>query len=431
VSEARQGGEEGQEGLPGNVRVYEADLADFAPDEANANQGTERGRSMLERSLHETGMGRSLVVDREGRIAAGNKTQEAAVDRGFTRAIVVESDGDVAVVHKRRDFDLADPDPNNPARRYAYWDNRTSEVDLRWNPERLKLDWEEGFDFSRLFTEEEFAKELARLESEASDPGPLLDIAEILQEKWQVQPGQVWLIPSVSRPTFTHRVMCGDSTRAEDVERLLGGARPAITVTDPPYGVEYDPEWRVERGLKGDSLRMDKVENDDRADWTPAFALSPSDVVYCWHGGVRTAETQHMLEAAGYVIRNEIIWVKTRAVISRGHYHWQHEPCWYAVRKGATAHWIGDRRQTTVWIIPGDRTAPGGHSTQKPVECMARPLQNHAGDVYEPFLGSGTTLVAAETKGRVGYGMEIVPRCVAATLERLLRMGLAPVAEER
>jgi DNA modification methylase len=210
-----------------------------------------------------------------------------------------------------------------------------------------------------------------------------------------------------------HRVLCGDSTKAEDAERLCGGNRPRLMVTDPPYGVEYDADWRndaAEKGLIAPAAnRVGKVANDDRASWPEAWLLSPSEVVYCWHADRRASEVAADLEAAGYEIRNQIIWAKSRFVISRGHYHWQHEPCWYAVRKNATAGWIGDRSQTTLWEITLDRNVEGGHSTQKPVECMARPLRNHEGDVYDPFLGSGTTLIAAESLGRRCFGMEIEP----------------------
>ena len=128
---------------------------------------------------------------------------------------------------------------------------------------------------------------------------------------------------------------------------------------------------------------------------------------------------------AGFVIRSEIIWRKQNSVFSRGHYHWQHEPCWYAVRKGKGASWVGGRKQSTVWDI-GNANPMGGeqddadtnHSTQKPVECMARPIRNHEGDAYDPFIGSGTTLIAAEQLDRTCYAMDIEPRYVDVVLER-------------
>ena len=148
--------------------------------------------------------------------------------------------------------------------------------------------------------------------------------------------------------------------------------------------------------------------------------------MYCWHADRHASEVQRSLEAAGFEIRCQIVWAKPRFAISRGHYNWQHEPCWYAVRQGKTAHWIGDHSQTTLWSIALDVNVEGGHSTQKPLECMARPIRNHEGDVYDPFLGSGTTMVAAEQLGRLCYGMEIEPKYIAVALERLAGMGLEP-----
>ena len=219
-----------------------------------------------------------------------------------------------------------------------------------------------------------------------------------------------------------HRMMCGDSTSAEDVARLLDGAKPNLMVTDPPYGVEYDPNWRNEAADKGlishAASRVGDVSNDDRADWSSAWALSPASVVYCWHADRHASTVQSSLEVAGFEVRNQVVWAKPRFAISRGHYNWQHEPCWYAVRKGATASWIGDHSQTTLWEVTLDKNVEGGHSTQKPVECMERPIRNHAGDVYEPFAGSGTTIIAAERQGRTCYAMEIEPKYVQVCIDR-------------
>lgn len=135
------------------------------------------------------------------------------------------------------------------------------------------------------------------------------------------------------------------------------------------------------------------------------------DVIYCWHAGRFASEVQQSLEAAGFEVRAQIVWGKDSFSISRGHYHWQHEPCWYAVRKGSGAEWIGDRSQSTLWKInKNDGDDQGTHGTQKPIECMARPIANHAGDVYDPFGGSGTTMIAAHQHRRTCYMMEIDPR---------------------
>ncbi len=261
------------------------------------------------------------------------------------------------------------------------------------------------------------------------DGGAQLDKADELRQKWQTERGQLWVIPSPQGGE--HRLLCGDSTSAEDVARLMAGEKPKLMVTDPPYGVEYDPEWRNEAAAQGHMAfaerREGKVANDDRVDWTEAWILSPVDVVYCWHASRHASSVQSSLENAGFVIRSQIIWAKPRFVISRGHYHWQHEPCWYAVRKNASAEWAGDRSQSTLWEIPMlDDTDQKSHGTQKPTECMARPIRNHSGDVYDPFGGSGTTMVACEQLGRQCRMIEIEPKYVAVILERMAALGLKP-----
>lgn len=217
----------------------------------------------------------------------------------------------------------------------------------------------------------------------------------------------------------THRLLCGDATSEADVARLLGDLRPHLMVTDPPYGVNYDPAWRNETGA-AKTTRTGKVMNDDRADWRAAWALFPGEVAYVWHGALHTGTVAESLLACGFDIRAQIVWAKERLVLSRGHYHWQHEPCWYAVK--GKGHWSGDRAQSTLWSIPSrDQDAATVHGTQKPVECMRRPMLNNASPgqaIYEPFSGSGTTLIAAETTGRTCLAMELDPAYVDVAVTR-------------
>jgi len=256
-------------------------------------------------------------------------------------------------------------------------------------------------------------------------PEAQTDRAEELQQQWGTAPKQLW---QIAGKAGTHRLLCGDSTVAADVERVLGGQVPPLMVTDPPYGVNYDPAWRNEAAEKGQLAyavrRVGEVTNDDRVDWSDAWRLFPGDVAYTWSpAGDNVIHTGAALQAVGYQIRNQIIWRKPHFPISRGHYTYQHEPCWYAVKKGRKSHWIGDKNASSVWDIPLDQNVEGGHSTQKPLECMARPIRNHEGEVYEPFLGSGTTMVAAEQLGRVCYAVEISPSYVAVALQRMTDMG--------
>ncbi len=232
-----------------------------------------------------------------------------------------------------------------------------------------------------------------------------------------VKAGDLWALDD-------HRLLCGDATSPDDVARVLGGERPEIAILDIPYAVNYDPSWRRDLA-PGAQYRLGRVANDDRADWREAFALLPGDVAYVWHGGLHAAVVADGLEASGFEIRSQIIWAKPSLVLSRGAYHWQHEPAWFAVRKGATAHWIGDRKQSTLWEIPSVHRTAGtsddaitNHGTQKPIECVARALRNHAGDVADFFVGSGTTIIAAEQLGRRCFAMEIDPVYVLTAIER-------------
>jgi DNA modification methylase len=190
-------------------------------------------------------------------------------------------------------------------------------------------------------------------------------------------------------------------------------------IADPPYGISYDATWRHKRGVSR-SGRRGKVLNDDVADWSKAWELFPGPVAYVWHAALRAATGADSLERTGFAIRAQIIWAKPSIVIGRGDYHWQHEPCWYAVR--TKGYRTGDRKQTTLWEISNrDQDAKTPHSTQKPVECMRRPMQNNSDPgqvVYDPFLGSGTTLIAAKTIGRVCLGMEFEPRYVNVAVRR-------------
>ena len=226
----------------------------------------------------------------------------------------------------------------------------------------------------------------------------------------------------------SHRVHCGDCTEAHDVAAALAGVKPHLMVTDPPYGVGYDPAWRDSADLGVGKRSKGMVLNDDRADWREAWALFPGEVAYVWHASLHGGDVADGLQGCGFQIRSQLVWVKQHFALSRGDYHWQHESCWYAVREGAIGHWMGGRSQSTVWEIAnnnafGNRTPEQtwGHGTQKPVECMRRPILNNSQPgqaVYDPFLGSGTTVIAAEMMGRACLGLELNPAYVDVVVQR-------------
>lgn len=198
----------------------------------------------------------------------------------------------------------------------------------------------------------------------------------------------------------------------------MGESRANVMITDPPYGVNLDQSWRDE--ALGDKKmgpgNASVVLNDDRADWTEAWTLFPGDVAYVWHADRHADIVMASLRTAGFEIRQQLIWNKTILVMGRSDYQFKHEPCWYAVRKGKGSGWIGDRKQSTVieaaspnHIMSGSKEEKTAHPTQKPAELILATLKNHKGDVYEPFAGSGTTLIAAEQLGRRCYAIEISP----------------------
>lgn len=399
-------------------------LSALTPDTRNANKGTARGRKLVRESLERYGAGRSILIDKSGNVIAGNKTVEGAKAAGLQDVQIVKTDGTKLIAVQRTDLDIND----KKARELAIADNRASEVGLEWDVNVLKDFKAEDVDLSPFWDQRELVSFWANTGGDDA-PEPKLDQAAELQRKWGTKTGQLWLIGR-------HRLLCGDSTQEADVARLWANvpesALPTLMVTDPPYGVEYDPKWR-ERYDKFERHATGKVANDDRCDWKEAWALFPGTVAYVWCASLHIHQVATSLEESGFALRASIIWVKQHFVFSQGHYHWQHEPCWYAVRNGGTAKWAGDRKQTTVWAIDnlnpmgGNATeVPTGHGTQKPVECMKRPMLNHAGNVYDPFLGSGTTVCAAEQVGRACFAIEIEPKYIAVTLERLSDMGLQP-----
>jgi len=189
--------------------------------------------------------------------------------------------------------------------------------------------------------------------------------------------------------------------------------------------VKYDANWRNEadraNGKPYGASAVGKVENDEKADWREAWALFPGDVVYVWHAGIFAGVVAESLTACCFQIRSQIVWAKQQFAIGRGDYHWQHEPCWYAVRKGKPGHYDGGRKQSTLWQIDKPQKSETGHSTQKPVECMKRPIENNSSPgqaVYEPFSGSGTTIIAGEMTGRCIHAIELNPAYVDVAVTR-------------
>lgn len=336
---------------------------------------------------------------------------------GQCEPIVVNADGTIIGGHQRvrtlkkmgtKEVDVYIPD-------VPLTDTEVDELNVRlnrnageWDFDVLANAWELPDLLDWGFTEDELSIDIDVIE--AAEEGEESGLSEPPKDPI-TNPGDLWQLGA-------HRLVCGDSTLPESVFKLLDGAEPTVMVTDPPYGVEYDPSWREAAG-KGQRA-AGKVQNDDKINWALAWSLFPGNVAYVWHAGKYCGEVQKSLDEAEFETISQIIWAKQHFALSRGDYHWQHEPCWYAVRKGQSHNWQGSRKESTLWEI-GNLNAFGkskdeddirtSHSTQKPLQCMERPIKNnteHGDGVYDPFTGSGTTLIAAEKTGRVAYCMELI-----------------------
>jgi DNA modification methylase len=414
-------------------------------------------------------------IDRLIFYARNPRKNDAAVDRmcssirefGFKIPVLARSDGEVVDGHLRL----------KAARKLGSWpggDTNAVPVFLcdEWSPAQVKAfrlmvnrsvawaDWDEDllaielqelnasdFDLSLTgFDPREIDGLLAIPEEEEANAVPPVPENPVSRS------GDLWICGK-------HRILCGDSTSAEAVAKLLGELKPKLMVTDPPYGIELDSEWRDRAGLntapghkrtpaakaaakanpqypaeasymkhRTEGHTETTISGDTRADWSEAFELVPSlQVAYIWHASKFTREVLNGLLRIGFEHHQQIIWDKTRTVLTRTLYWFQHEPCWFVRKKNAA--WYGKAGEnSTIWASPSPKFIMGGsdeakfdHPTQKPVELMRRPILNHLkrGElVYEPFLGSGTTLAAAELTERVCCGIELDPKYVDVVVQR-------------
>lgn len=400
-------------------------MTQIQPDQHNANQGTQRGRELLRQSLKELGAGRSILLDKDGNIIAGNKTFEGAQEVGLKVRVVKAERGELVAV-QREDLDLNDP--TGEARRLAYLDNRVSELDLAWDPEQLAEDLQAGMDLDSLgFLEKELKELLAEIDvpQEREVPEPDLEHADELAEKWGVAEGQLWQLGG-------HLLAVGDCTDPEVMKVLMQGERAQITWTDPPWNVDYGGEIEEEnpQGYKKRTMK-----NDNLGEAFPAFVeaavksiwdhSAPGAILYMVMSAQEWPTVDQALRDKGFHWSSTIIWAKDQLVLSRKDYHTQYEPMWYGW-KGDSARLIElvDRKQSDVWFIDRPRKSEE-HPTMKPVELVERALINSSRPgsiVLDPFCGSGTTLVACERLGRYCRTVELDPIYAAVAIERWHKM---------
>ena len=389
-------------------------INELLPYARNARTHSDEQIAQIAASIREFGFTNPVLIDPDNTILAGHGRVMAARQLGEEVVPVIVARG-WSEAQKRA---------------YVIADNKLA-LNAGWNEELLKLELtdlaEMDFDTGLTgFSDKELADLMRAAPETAGDPEEIPEFPV----KPTAKTGDVWILGK-------HRLVCGDSTNADHVALCLNGVTPHLMVTDPPYGVEYDASWRDKSlgAARTGSRATGKVTNDNLPDWRAAWALFPGDVAYVWHGATRTVAVAvaESLVAANFDLRTQIIWRKSQFVISRGDYHSQHEPCFYAVRKGRVGHWSGDRKQSTVWDIDKPQKSETGHSTQKPVECMARPIRNNSSPgqaIYEPFCGSGTTLIAAELEGRVCHAIEIEPKYCDVIIQRFQKTFAARAIRE-
>jgi DNA modification methylase len=383
--------------------LEERNIKDLHENPNNPRRLSKHQAAHLKESLIKFGVCEPIVINPDGLIIGGH--QRCKTLKGLKKKIV----------------QVYVPNRNLNEKEIAELTIRLNKNTGDWDFDILANSWDPKDLINWGFTEDELEINIDVIEGSEPDN----EVLEPPKEP-RTKRGDIYILGE-------HRLMCGDSTAPSDVHALLNGNEPILMVTDPPYGVSYEPAWRKGiKGKKGVAARaIGKVQNDDQVNWSLAWHLFPGSIAYVWHAGKHCSDVQKSLEEAEFEIISQIIWIKQHFALSRGDYHWQHEPCWYAVKKGCEHNWQGSRKEATTWEISNlnafggdkedERTA---HSTQKPIECMSRPIKNNteSGEgVYDPFTGSGTTLMAAEYLERKAFCMELDPAYCDIIVSRWLR----------
>lgn len=427
--------------------IKETEIGSLVQDNLNFNRGTEFGERLMDNSLRKFGLGRSVLVDKNNRIIAGNKTVEKAVELGFEKAIVVETSGEQLVVVKRKDIDL----DSEMGREMALADNATSAANLEWDEETIQQAQAEfGLDIDSWgvnISETDDAEQEQEKAAEEDDYELNDDV------KTSIKEGDMF---EFRKGDICHRLICGDSTKQETMTKLMGERKADLWLTDPPYNVNY-------QGGTKDKLKIAN-DNMDNAAFvaflidafnTAVNSVKSGGVFYIWHADSMGWEFRYAVRDAGLTLRETLIWVKNSLVLGRQDYQWRHEPCLYGWKDGAAHYFINDRTQTTVFedqkdytkmkkdellreikrltdvstpntIIYEDKPNRNDiHPTMKPVKLFGRLIANSSrkGEtVLDTFLGSGTSMVASHQMGRNCYGVELDPMYCQNIIDRMRKL---------
>jgi hypothetical protein len=390
------------------MTVRHVKAAELTPDASNANKGTERGRALLEQSLRQYGAGRSILVDKHGRVIAGNKTLETASEIGLDDVVVVQTDGKQIVAVQRMDLDLAQ---DEDARMLAYADNRVGQIDLDFDAEQMLADINAGMPLTDFWRQDELDELMAELmPPKTGDTPPEIDRAEELRQKWGVEPGQLWQLGE-------HRLICGDCTDRATVERVMGGEQADMMFTDPPYGVDYTGGTGRYAGGELKTKTRQRIANDFNPElYQTVFDLSgawmDSGPLYIWYAD-KLIRFIAPLIPDDIELRCIINWYKTNQGFGDmgADYHNVSEPMLYL-------DFIGPNNERTVWEFQRPQSNEL-HPTQKPLELCQKAIGNHdALIVLDPFAGSGTTLIACENLRKQCRAIELNAGYAATIVQR-------------
>jgi len=379
------------------LEVERVEVSSLVKDPANVRRHSEKNLEAIKGSLARFGQQKPIVVGADGVVIAGNGTLAAAQSLGWSMIDIVRS-----------------PLTGSEATAYAIADNRTAEL----------AEWDEGALAQQLaalsIEDEELAAATGFDQRDIEKMGGGVEIEEDEVPEPPAdpitKPGDLWLLGD-------HRLLCGDSTKSEDVERLMAGAKADLMLTDPPYnvalGMNETPEQTKARNRRTDGkvVANDSMSDEEfRAFLVSCFrcafvCLKPGASFYVWHADRECFNFGGAIRDCGEKVRQCLVWAKDVLVMGQQDYQSQHEPCLYGWKAGAAHGWYSDRKQTT--LLRFDRPSRNQeHPTMKPVGLFAYLMGNSTapqGLAYDPFLGSGTTLIAAEQLGRKCYGMEISP----------------------
>lgn len=371
------------------LQVEYVDINSISPYERNARAHGKDDVKAIKKSIEEFGFNDPIGVW-NNQIVEGHGRLLAAKELGMEQVPIIRLD------------ELTD----EQRKAYALAHNKTAELS-DWDFDMLAAELQDlnDIDMSAFgFDIDKFVEEQSEIvEDEAPEPPK--------EPKSKV--GEVWALGA-------HRVMCGDATKPENIEKLLGGVQADLYLTDPPYNVDYT-------GKTKDALKIenDKKSNDDfRQFLQDSFLAAKQNMkagaaFYIWHADSEGYNFRGACFDIGWKVRECLVWVKNTLVLGRQDYQWQHEPCLYGWNEGAHS-WYSDRKQTTV--LKFDKPARNGeHPTMKPVALFDYLIKNSskAGDiVLDSFGGSGTTIMACEQNGRRGYCMELDPRYVDVIINR-------------